>query len=78
VNLFAVFSGRPGVKGHSCIARANDAAHALRAARSNGIQLAHTAYAQPLTVQEYADILRGSGIKVSGVPQQMKLQLMDV
>jgi len=80
MKLFAVYSGLPKVRGHTCIARAKDPAHALRAARSNGIQLARTARAEALTVQDYADILRGCGhgLKVSGVPQQMRLELMEV
>jgi len=73
LTFFAVYSGDPKSRGHACIARARDAAHAVRAARSNGITLTRSAYARALTVQEYADILRGCGFKVSGVPEQMQL-----
>jgi hypothetical protein len=40
---------------------------------SNGIVLARSAYAVPLTVQAYAAILRGCGITVCGVPEQLEL-----
>ena len=70
---FAVFAGRDRVRGHSCIARARDKTHALKVARSNGIMLTRAAYAQPLSVQEYAAILRACGLKVSGVPEQLEM-----
>lgn len=73
LGFFAVYTGRDRVRGHSCIARARDKSHALKVARSNGIMLSRAAYALPLTVQEYADILRSCGLKVSGVPQQMEM-----
>lgn len=76
LQLFAVYSGHPASRGHACIARAEDKAKAVRAARSNGIQITRAAYARPLSVQEYAGILRACGLKVSGVPEQ--LQLMEV
>lgn len=73
LTFFAVYSGREKARGHACIARARDKAHALRCARSNGIQITRAARAEPLTVQQYAAILRGAGLKVSGVPEQMQL-----
>jgi hypothetical protein len=73
LGFFAVYAGRDKARGHTCIVRARDKAHALRGARSNGIVLARSAYAVPLTVQAYAAILRGCGITVSGVPEQMEL-----
>lgn len=73
LGFFAVFSGREKQRGHACIARAIDKAGAIRAARSNGIQVTRTAYAEPLTVQQYAGILRGAGLKVGGIPEQMEM-----
>lgn len=73
LNFYAVYSGAPKTHGHACIARAADKTGALKAARSNGIVLSRSAYAEQLTVQRYADILRGCGMKVSGVPEQMEL-----
>jgi hypothetical protein len=73
LQFFAVYSGIPNTRGHCCVARARDKAHALKVARSNGITLARQAYAQPLTVQAYADILRACGLKVGGVPEQLTM-----
>lgn len=73
LQFFAVYSGAPKTRGHCCIARARDKAHALHAARSNGITLTRAAYAEPLSVQRYAEILRACGLKVSGVPEQLEL-----
>jgi hypothetical protein len=73
VYFFAVYSGRDNARGHACIARAKDKAEALRAARSNGIQITRAAYAVALTVQQYAALLRGAGLQVAGVPEQMEL-----
>jgi len=72
LSFYAVYAGR-GRPGHACIARARDAAHALRAARSNGIVLTRAAWAEALTVQQYAKILRTCGLKVAGVPEQMEM-----
>lgn len=73
LQFFAVYSGEQKSRGHACIARARDKAHAVRAARSNGITVTRAAYAVALTVQAYADLLRGAGLKVSGVPEQLQL-----
>lgn len=73
MHYFAIYTGQPRARGHACIARAQNAAHALRAARSNGITLARTAHARALTVQEYADMLRAAGLTVTGVPEQLQL-----
>lgn len=73
LGFFAVYSGCDKARGHTCIVRARDKAHALRGARSNGIVLTRAAYAVPLTMQAYAAILRGCGLKVSGVPEQMEM-----
>jgi hypothetical protein len=70
---FAVYSGREHSRGHTCIVRANNKSHALRAARSNGIPLAKGASAYPLTVQAYAGMLRHAGFGVSGIPEQTQL-----
>lgn len=78
MNLFAVYSGNPKSRGHLCVARAESPAKALRAARSNGLSLTRQAYARTLTIGEYADILRACGLEVRGVPQQMRLELMEV
>jgi len=77
IAFFAVYSGREKSRGHACIARAKDKTEALRAARSNGITMTRTAYAEPLTVQQYAAILRAAGLKVSGVPEQMQMMEGD-
>ena len=69
---FAVYSGR-GRPGHACVVVASDKVSALKTARSNGIVLERAAWAEPLTIQRYADMLRGCGIKVSGVPEQLAL-----
>ncbi len=73
ISFFAVYSGLPKARGHACIARAADPTGALKAARSNGIAISRSAYARRVTIQEYADILRGCGLTVSGVPDQMQL-----
>lgn len=75
MKFFAVYSGVAGVCGHLCVARADDCRRALRAARAQGLTLARGAYAEPLSVQAYADMLRSAGLKVCGVPEQ--LQLME-
>jgi len=73
LQFFAVYSGAPKSRGHLCIARAKDKSAALAAARSNGLILTRSAYAHPLTVQQYADHLRSAGVKVSGVPEQLTM-----
>ena len=74
MHYFAVYSGHEKARGgHVCIARAADKVCAVKAARSSGLSLLARAYAMPLTVQQYAEILRGCGLKVSGVPEQMQL-----
>ena len=75
LGFFAVYHGKDKSRGHACIARARDKAHALRAARSNGIQITRAAYAVPLTVQQYAGLLRGADLKVGGIPEQMEMMV---
>lgn len=69
---FAIYSGR-GCPGHSCVVVACDKVAALKAARSNGIVLERGAWAEVLTVQRYAEMLRACGLKVGGVPEQLTL-----
>ena len=75
LGFFTVYSNLPKSRSHLCIARARSKSDAVKTARSQGFQLGRGAYARALSVQEYAAILRGAGLKVSGIPEQ--LQLME-
>ena len=73
LHFFAVYSGHPKSRGHLCIARTVGPREAVKAARNLGLSLTRSAYARRLSLSQYAEILRSSGLKVQGVEAQMEL-----
>lgn len=71
--FFAVYSGHPKSRGHLCIARTVGPREAVKAARNLGLSMTRNAYARRLSLSQYAEILRGAGVKVQGVETQMEL-----